>query len=435
MDKRKEIKHKKKNVRLFPFYKMISWDLLFYYPILFLFLTQVKGFTASEVLFADTFYNLAITFWQIPTMWLIDKAGKRNSLIIGSILYTASIFFMIFMQSYRELLVIQFFYALGYAIKMMCETNLLYESLPSVVKRGKLFSKIDAKASSNFFYFDAISSVIAGFTFAINGYIPMVLCFITCLTSTILSFRFNHTTPQEEKERIRAISFKEYLGQLKEAFTFFKKSSRVKCLFIFNAVFMAVIIGIINLRSSMLKEMGVPEAWFGIIFAIVGMGAALFARYQDRIQKVLKNRTLTVLALPVTFSCILIGFIGKDSFSRSSLVAIIILYFVQQCVRGPYMGLISRYLNNFTNKKIRSKISAFKNLTANLATALFTFICSILLRGTTTANTFIIVGCLSSIAMILILEYMKDKVGLKPEKYSKEDVKYSVKKPKIKERK
>ena len=163
MDKRKEIKHKKKNVRLFPFYKMISWDLLFYYPILFLFLTQVKGFTASEVLFADTFYNLAVTFWQIPTMWLIDKAGKRNSLIIGSILYTASIFFMIFMQSYREMLVIQFFYALGYAIKMLCETNLLYDSLPPVVKRGKLFSKIDAKASSNFFYFDAISSVIAGF--------------------------------------------------------------------------------------------------------------------------------------------------------------------------------------------------------------------------------------------------------------------------------
>ena len=99
------------------------------------------------------------------------------------------------------------------------------------------------------------------------------------------------------------------------------------------------------------------------------------------------------------------------------------------------MGLISRYLNNFTNQKIRSKISAFKNLTANLAIALFTFICSLLLRKTTTANTFIIVGCLSSIAMILILEYMKDKVGLKPEKYSKEDVKYSVKKPKIKERK
>ena len=99
------------------------------------------------------------------------------------------------------------------------------------------------------------------------------------------------------------------------------------------------------------------------------------------------------------------------------------------------MGLMSRYLNNFTNKKIRTKISAFKNLTANLATAIFTFICSVLLSMTTTANTFIIVGCIATISIVLILDYMRDKVGLKPEYYTKEDVKYSIRKPVLKERK
>ena len=168
--KRKAIKRKKKNVKIFPFYRMISWDLLFYYPIIFLFLTQVKGFSASQALFADTFYTLANTFWQIPVTWVVDKIGKRNCLIIGNILYSISILAMIFMQSYYQLLIIQFIYALGFSIKGLCETNILYESLPQHVKRGKLFSKIEAKASSNFFYFDGISSVIAGFAFAINGY-------------------------------------------------------------------------------------------------------------------------------------------------------------------------------------------------------------------------------------------------------------------------
>ena len=36
------VRHRKKNVRIFPIYKMLSWDLLFYFPIIFLFLTQVK---------------------------------------------------------------------------------------------------------------------------------------------------------------------------------------------------------------------------------------------------------------------------------------------------------------------------------------------------------------------------------------------------------
>ena len=98
--KRKVIKRKKKNVKIFPFYRMVSWDLLFYYPIIFLFLTQVKGFSASQALFADTFYTLANTFWQLPVTWFIDRIGKRNSLIVGNVLYSVSILAMIFMKNY-----------------------------------------------------------------------------------------------------------------------------------------------------------------------------------------------------------------------------------------------------------------------------------------------------------------------------------------------
>ena len=169
------IKRKKKNVKIFPIYKMVSWDLLFYFPIIFLFLTQIKGFSASQVLFADAFYTLSNTFWQIPVTSVVDRIGKKNCLIIGNILYSLSILAMIFLQNYYELLIIQFIYALGYSIKGICESNILYDSLPAGKKRGKIYSTIDGKSSSYFYIFDAISSVIAGFTFTINGYIPMVL--------------------------------------------------------------------------------------------------------------------------------------------------------------------------------------------------------------------------------------------------------------------
>ena len=38
----KVIEKKKKNVRIFPIYKTVSWDLLFYFPIIFLFLIASK---------------------------------------------------------------------------------------------------------------------------------------------------------------------------------------------------------------------------------------------------------------------------------------------------------------------------------------------------------------------------------------------------------
>ena len=421
------IKHKKMNVRLFPLYKTVSWDLLFYYPIIFLFLTQIKGFSAAQVLFSDAFYTLSNTFWQIPVTRLVDKIGKKNSLIVGNILYTLSIFSMIFLKEYYELLIIQFIYALGYSIKGICEANILYDSLPGSIKRGKVFSTIDGKSSSYFYIFEAIASVVAGFTFVINGYIPMVLCFICCLIATILSFKFRHTAIVQNK--VEPIKFREYIGQLKTSFVFFLKSKRIRSLIAFNALLMGIITGIVNLRSSMLQEMMVPEQYFGIIFGILQFIAAISTRNTERIQEIFKNRTLAWLGVPVVISCIIVGFIGQDTLSTSSLFLIVVLFAIQYAIKGPYIGLITRYLNNFTNRNIRPKISALRYLTANLATALISLVCSGLLAITTTANTFLIIGCVTTIAIVMLLDYMKDKVGLKPEEYSEEDIRYSINRP------
>lgn len=417
-------KRKKKNIKLFPIYKTVSWDLLFYFPIIFLFLTQVKGLSASQVLLADAFYTLANTFWQIPITRLVEKIGKKYSLIVGNILYSLSILSMIFMRNFYELLLIQFIYALGYSIKGICESNILYDSLPRAKKRGKLYSLIDGKASSYFYIFDGIASIIAGFTFAINGYIPMVLCFICCVISTIISFKFRHTNMKEDK--VKSISYGEYWKQLVTSFKFFLKSKRLRSLIMFNAIFVGLIFGIVNLRSSMLSEMQVPEQYFGIIFAVLQFIAAFTARQADKVQSAMKNKTLSYLCILVTVSCILIGFIGKDPLSKSSLILIWLLYLIQYAVKGPYMGLMTRYLNNFTNRRVRPKITALKNLSANLFTAIITLLCALLLEVTSTANTFIVIGCLTTIGIVLLLDYMRDKVGLNPENYRREEIDYKL---------
>ena len=421
------IKRKKKNVKIFPIYKMVSWDLLFYFPIIFLFLTQIKGFSASQVLFADAFYTLSNTFWQIPVTSVVDRIGKKNCLIIGNILYSLSILAMIFLQNYYELLIIQFVYALGYSIKGICESNILYDSLPAGKKRGKIYSTIDGKSSSYFYIFDAISSVIAGFTFTINGYIPMVLCFLCCISCTIISFKFRHTELVEEK--VKPVSFKEYSKQLKGAIKFFVKSDRIKLLILLNALFLGLTVGIVNLRSSMLSEMLVPEAYFGIIFAILQLSAAITARNSEKIHKMFRNKTLTYLTLPVKLYCIVIGFVGTDTLSKSSLLVIVFMFLIQYAIKGPYRALMSRYINNFTNRNIRPKLTALNYLLSNLLTAGISLSCSWLLSITTTANTFMIIGCVTTIVAVLLLDYMRGRVGLKPDQYSKEDLKYSTYKP------
>ena len=54
------MEERNRNVKLFPIYKMISWDLLFFYSIIFLYLVQVKNLSAPQVLLAEALYNVAV---------------------------------------------------------------------------------------------------------------------------------------------------------------------------------------------------------------------------------------------------------------------------------------------------------------------------------------------------------------------------------------
>src|SRR5574344_1624299 len=89
------IQERKHNARLYPIYKACSWDLLFYYAIAFVFLTQTKGMDVASIMLTDAMYPLFKVIFQLPTLTLIDKMGKRNSLIIANICLSLSLVIII----------------------------------------------------------------------------------------------------------------------------------------------------------------------------------------------------------------------------------------------------------------------------------------------------------------------------------------------------
>ena len=212
MNEQTLIQNKKYNIKLFPFYKAISWDLLFYYAISFLFLTNTKGISAADVLFVDAFYPIFKFILQIPNTAIVNKLGNRLSLILGNIFVAGSILLWILADGMSILILSQFLSALGFSLKSLTETNLLYDSIEKSDKRNDIFSKIDGKSSSYYYYIDAITSLITGFLFVINGYLPMLLCFGFCILSTLLSFSFKEV----EKTKSEKISILDNINDIKE---------------------------------------------------------------------------------------------------------------------------------------------------------------------------------------------------------------------------
>ena len=414
-------KAKKINVNLYTRYKMLSWDLLFYYAIIFLFFTQTKGISAADVLLAESFYPIFKIIFLIPATILIDSLGKRKSLIIGNFFLFLSILTYIIGLNFVFIVVGELFSAVGFIIKGVCESNMIYDSLEKDEKRGTRFAKIEGKGTSYYYYIDAVSSVIAGFLFSINGYIPMILCLICTAISLNLSTKFKDI---DEKHKVDKYKIYKECKDLFNSFKLFGKSPRLKNLIFFGALISAIILSLTMLRSSIMQDIGIPSEYFGIIFAVLGLVSGIAAKNENRFHKKFRNRTLTSLAIPLVFSCIVIGVFCSANLGYGANVAVVLMAFlVQYIARGPFYPLIKQYMNNFTTASLRNKISSSFNLLENILRFLITFAASNLLRVTTTANTFTVLGCILSIIVVLMLDNMKKKVGLKPEQYSSRDTK------------
>lgn len=412
------------NMKIFPIYKALSWDALFYYAIEFLFLTNIKGLSAAQVLFVDAFYPLFKFILEIPSNIIVNKLGKRRSLILGNLFVVGDILLLILANNIYMIILAWFFSAFGYALKGLTETNLLYDSIPKGDKRGDTFARIDGRANSIFYYLDAISAISTGFLFVINGYLPMILSLIICIISLLISFNFKEVDSTVETDE-KAPSIKEILSDLKQATKFIVKSNRLRSLVIFDGFFCAFLAMYSTLRSSILTDINLPAQYFGLVYAglqlISGIASANQAKFHNRY----RNRTLSVFATRTTLSFIMIGLSTMIGLNFGLTLEIILLMMaIQYAIKGPYYTLIKRYLNNFTTSAIRTKISLVSELLYSILRAILCFVCSALLEVTSTSYVYIILGCIFTVFFIFLLDYMKGTVGLKPEEYEEKEIKF-----------
>lgn len=189
MDKRELIRLRKNNARLYPIYKMFSWDLLFYYAIAFVFLVNTKGFTAAQVMLTDALYPIFKIIFNIPSMIIIDKIGKKRSLLIANAMLAIYLILLMFCNGVLNLILIYIIMAFAFTIKSLSESNLLYDSVSH--KKGKgMFGKIEQIGARNYYFLDGITSLFTGFLFVVNrlftNYNIMHIC--NCINNTNNTF-------------------------------------------------------------------------------------------------------------------------------------------------------------------------------------------------------------------------------------------------------
>ena len=203
------VKARKKNMKLYPIYRMLGSDIIFLYAIKMLFLTQVKGINPQDVVMSLSMYALFMIILQLPITSLIEKIGYRKSAFISNVFNVIYITLLMCSTNIWWLIIAEFTSAISFSLKDVAEPSLLNASIPETEKRGNIYSKLEGKGSAKYNFLNGMANIITGVLYMVNPYLPMISSLSCALIACILSLQFKEINQKTEK-----ITIKKYMNDI-----------------------------------------------------------------------------------------------------------------------------------------------------------------------------------------------------------------------------
>lgn len=354
-------KRRKLNMKLYPVYRTLAADVLFFNAVKVLFLTQAKGFSNANVVFMESIYAFFKMIVQIPMTVIVSKLGARRSIILGNIFWTLEVVLIMLSKNYFMIILSQFSSALGWSCKSIAEGPLLNKSIPEGHLKGKIFSKIDSKGYSRYCYISAITTVMSGFLYDINPYIPVVLAIIFMVFALIISLNFIDV--KEEKAK----TVKESISEVKDGFKFIFKSPRLKSLLFMLGFMWGMICLFGTYGNTLLKDINVSATFIGIILAILDIVQGKSAVKANKFNEKHSNKSLTYISLRMAIGIAIAGAVVVIGMYRIPMLAIIIFtYILRMSDKGIYKIISKRYMGNFMTPDILTKIYSVNSVIASI---------------------------------------------------------------------
>ncbi len=416
-------KKRKNNMKIYPIYTMIGLDLMFFYGIKILFLSQIKNIDISFIILSESFYAFFYIILQVPINVIIGKIGKKSSIVVGNVFNIIYIILILSASNLYYLILAELISSIAFGFKNVSESTILDSSIPKTENKNKIFSKIDSKGYSYYCYFYAITTLASGFLYDINPYIPITLCLICTFLAILTSLMYEEIDNNNNDTN----TIKQNISEIKIGFKFIFKSKRLKALLLIIGFLWGMISLLSNYEVTLLENINISATYIGIILFFTQIIRGIVSKNSHKFNEKFKNKSLSIIGFTTTVCMIVAGIIALAKIPFALQIGIIIFtYFLRTSVRGIYMVIKKRYMNNFSNDKILTKIYSANSIIENVFRMIISLIGSFALTFMDIKYAMICVGILFTLILIAISSYSKTRLGLKPEEYKKEDIQYKI---------
>jgi MFS family permease len=320
----------------------------FYRPVMYLYFLSL-GLSFVQITVVEALYNLATVFGEVPTGYVGDRVGRRNSLLIGTVLIAVVLVGIGLVARldgtgtrFVALAVLYVLWSMGYNFRSGSEDAWLYDTLVDD-SASDAFAYVRGRGESVALAVGVVGAVVGGYLGGLDLTYPwFVAAGITLLGVGVL-LSVDEAAAYEDSES-EALGFRETLGIVRDALTrreirafvvyYYVLFAAVTYLvFIFlQPVFETVVTGQLGIAPERVEPL---LGWFYGAYSLVG--AAL--SYQTGWIKETVGLRTWFLALPFVVGAALVGMYALPLLALPTLLLI-------RGVADTTRSLASQYVND-----------------------------------------------------------------------------------------
>ena len=360
------------SVKIYPLFYGLTSDLIFWIAINTLFLTTVKHLSVAQINSIEAFGTGIGIIFQIFIIKIVRKIGNLKAVRIGTILLFLSATINTVATSYFGLLIAEVCYTIGFVFKAM-DNVILIKNL-KYLNRSEEYIKYQTKGSTIYSLVTLIISLLSGFLFNVNPYLPMVICMILCFINILLTY-YLYEVPNlnnEVKNNDKSITF---------------NKSILLMILLYGAFYAMVAVGqknsklFIQLNMQDFLSLDKVSVYMGVIIFLSRISRLVSNLMFLKVYKKLKNKIIFLfeIMLCFTFTLLLIG-----NFTGRKITGIMVMalgYFLYLGIRDPFSAYMRKILFDNSKEKVHDKIINYISLSRKLFTLMYGLIISMMLMN------------------------------------------------------
>jgi predicted MFS family arabinose efflux permease len=327
---------------------------LFPIPVITLFWKDQIGMSLADVMLLQAIFALAAVALEFPSGYAADRLGHRASLLISAILWIAGWLLYASGTTFAGMAVAEVVLGAGLAFASGADSALLFTSLQTSGKASE-YPRWEGRARAAGQASEATSSALGGYFYSLSPRLPLWLQ----LPAALLAF--GTVAAMRAPPRVSGTARVSHLTQA----WWIVRHTLLHHPRLRSAVLLSVVLGLstfvmVWLIQPYMQSRGIPEAWFGPLWAGAHVYLALISLLSARAAERL-GRDSVLLA-----SCVLIP-LGYGALACSSSAGAVAFYLCFMTVRGLQGPLLLASLQRDAPDDARASVLSLNALLFRLS--------------------------------------------------------------------